>query len=322
MFLTDPNSRRLRAAALAALPGALTFLKSVSSIEVWLTGESDAAGAVDSSAHLLPQRSSTAHDAAAASVSDRLTKLLFRAQRQSVEAQHGDGAGPQAHILSFIAGAGKTAAVEGSRAAPQVPASGPASLDAFFQRLESSQARHLPRSCEPVRLTLVQPAAPPSAAQAAAIVALQLPQKAFQVVIDETWLVANVLGAGTARQIAVAAWKAGGSKMIPWAGVAARLPGAADANDATGSHAGPGDGQPFCFLPLPGSTGLPCSVNGFFELSSNRWECMSDVARPLPCSPRIAADDISRGDPAGVSYGMVEICQEQARCAQSGMQRS
>lgn len=33
----------------------------------------------------------------------------------------------------------------------------------------------------------------------------------------------------------------------------------------------PFEGHAFCFLPLPVNTLLPVHVNGFFELSSNRW---------------------------------------------------
>eukprot|EP00983_Pelagomonas_calceolata_P097879 1158290-Pelagomonas_calceolata.AAC.8 len=86
--------------------------------------------------------------------------------------------------------------------------------------------------------------------------------------------------------------------MVPWVGVAARLPGGA-AEAAAGSKvlsqpqdqpqqppsaqsdqcqgintgiddSGRGGGRAYCFLPLPVLTGLPVHVNGFFELSSNR----------------------------------------------------
>jgi sacsin len=87
--------------------------------------------------------------------------------------------------------------------------------------------------------------------------------------------------------------------MIPWVGIAACIPTqhphlskgsnaallAANGQDAAvdgDSHeehtpgqvapesAPEGDGQAFCFLPLPIKTGLPVHVNAFFELSSNR----------------------------------------------------
>eukprot|EP00884_Botryococcus_braunii_P020226 jgi/Botrbrau1/6888/Bobra.67_3s0007.1 len=51
--------------------------------------------------------------------------------------------------------------------------------------------------------------------------------------------------------------------VVPWAAVAAPL--------MTSSEQGePLVGQAFCFLPLPGRTGLPVHVNAYFELSTNR----------------------------------------------------
>lgn len=51
------------------------------------------------------------------------------------------------------------------------------------------------------------------------------------------------------------------ASIVPWGAAAAEItPMAADYEP----------GRAFCFLPLPGSNGLPCHVNGYFELSSNR----------------------------------------------------
>lgn len=55
--------------------------------------------------------------------------------------------------------------------------------------------------------------------------------------------------------------------MVPWGAVAAELGQVADgAGGAVVSPAALEPGRGFCFLPLPGSNGLPCHVNGFFEL--------------------------------------------------------
>lgn len=69
-------------------------------------------------------------------------------------------------------------------------------------------------------------------------------------------------------------------RLIPWAGVAARLSTTAPPElTADGDGDGTIDGKErpslvrgaaYCFLPLPVVTGLPIHVNGYFELSSNR----------------------------------------------------
>lgn len=93
----------------------------------------------------------------------------------------------------------------------------------------------------------------------------------------ERWLVANGLGGGDARRLALQqAMHKGGKRLVPWAGCAVRLPGA-DAATACGAT----NGLAFCFLPLPLATGLPVHVNGYFELSSNRrdlWSHGDDLA--------------------------------------------
>lgn len=93
----------------------------------------------------------------------------------------------------------------------------------------------------------------------------------------------NQLGGPRATAIADSE-KAKFMKFVPWAGVAARLatteaPAAPAAPlDAAGGGGGSKAALPaaprgaaYCFLPLPVQTGLPVHVNGYFELSSNRW---------------------------------------------------
>ena len=50
-------------------------------------------------------------------------------------------------------------------------------------------------------------------------------------------------------------------KAVPWGGAAARI----DSDNEFPFH-----GKQFCFLPLPGSTGLPVHINGYFDLNSSR----------------------------------------------------
>lgn len=65
-------------------------------------------------------------------------------------------------------------------------------------------------------------------------------------------------------------------RLVPWAGVAARLSTSAAAiarPEGEGIECAapsPPRGAAYCFLPLPVVTGLPVHVNGYFELSSNR----------------------------------------------------
>lgn len=84
----------------------------------------------------------------------------------------------------------------------------------------------------------------------------------------------NQLGGPRATAIAKSE-KAKFMKFVPWAGVAARLSttAVASAVDGDGSKSLPPAprGAAYCFLPLPVQTGLPVHVNGYFELSSNRY---------------------------------------------------
>ena len=87
-----------------------------------------------------------------------------------------------------------------------------------------------------------------------------------------TWLVAQSMGGGKAREMSVSKEVAEfGLQPVPWGGVAARL--AANGNVLPMDAEPPllaVHGRPYCLLPLPSSSGLPVHVNGFFEISSNR----------------------------------------------------
>ena len=83
----------------------------------------------------------------------------------------------------------------------------------------------------------------------------------------ERWMVSSSLAGGRARALALS--EAGVTRgLVPWVGVAARVPHPETSDDATSSETV--DGRAFCFLPLPVKTGLPVHVNAYFELSSNR----------------------------------------------------
>ncbi len=81
---------------------------------------------------------------------------------------------------------------------------------------------------------------------------------------SERWMVCNQLGGGNATTMAGDP-KLSHMKLIPWAGVAARLSPSCDVSS----------GNAYCFLPLPVQTQLPIHVNGYFELSSNRRDVWS-----------------------------------------------
>ncbi len=76
---------------------------------------------------------------------------------------------------------------------------------------------------------------------------------------NERWMVCNQLGGGNASIMAKDP-ALSHMKLVPWAGVAARLTPACNVEG----------GNAYCFLPLPVRTKLPIHVNGYFELSSNR----------------------------------------------------
>ncbi|KAJ8612133.1 hypothetical protein CTAYLR_002440, partial [Chrysophaeum taylorii] len=87
---------------------------------------------------------------------------------------------------------------------------------------------------------------------------------------DQRWVVCNQLGGGAASRLAAASPDL---RLVPWAGVAARV---ANARGDLGVR-----GRAYCFLPLPVRTGLGVHVNGFFEVSSNRrdvWQGDEDLA--------------------------------------------
>ena len=81
---------------------------------------------------------------------------------------------------------------------------------------------------------------------------------------SEKWMVCNQLGGGNASVMASNP-ELSHMKLVPWAGVAARLSPPSDVSS----------GNAYCFLPLPVQTQLPIHVNGYFELSSNRRDVWS-----------------------------------------------
>jgi hypothetical protein len=58
-----------------------------------------------------------------------------------------------------------------------------------------------------------------------------------------------------------------GFKWLPWGGVAVKLQ---PKGHNVELNPKPPIGRAYCFLPLPIETGLPCHVNGYFEISYNR----------------------------------------------------
>jgi len=76
---------------------------------------------------------------------------------------------------------------------------------------------------------------------------------------NEKWMICNQLGGGNASKMANDP-SLSHMKLVPWAGVAARVSPQSEVDD----------GNAYCFLPLPVKTNLPIHVNGYFELSSNR----------------------------------------------------
>ena len=79
----------------------------------------------------------------------------------------------------------------------------------------------------------------------------------------QSWLLCNALGAGRGGRCALALQaqqRPPGRGLVPWAGVAAPIALPDQAADADGTEAAEGrsgqlDGQAFCFLPQPCSTG-------------------------------------------------------------------
>ena len=104
----------------------------------------------------------------------------------------------------------------------------------------------------------------------------------------ERWIVCNQLGGGKATELAKDP-RLAHLNLVPWAGIAAKVyptPSKVDEEQHL-------KGAAYCFLPLPVITRLPVHVNGFFELSSNRYGvivcamhyvCVLSYYQPLkPC---------------------------------------
>ena len=80
--------------------------------------------------------------------------------------------------------------------------------------------------------------------------------------LQSAWLIGNALGGGWAAKMAIDLQRDSRGGLVPWAGVAARLPSAqpqaqqaAPGKDGGVQSASMPDGQAFCFLPLPCQTG-------------------------------------------------------------------
>lgn len=91
----------------------------------------------------------------------------------------------------------------------------------------------------------------------------------------DTWLVRHVI---TSTPKLRELMRAGAQrKRVPWAGVAARLPGRqddvrGDGADVTSRRDDDVSMSAYCTLPLPVATGLPVAVNGAWELGSSRGD--------------------------------------------------
>jgi sacsin len=235
----------------AQLPVALLFLKSVRKVSVWVKSAP------------VPAASGAEGDAPAA------PRLLFEASAEvpaSGSSSQRASQSLQAPITRFISEASSGGAPGGTKG-PASSASSAGAVPGLLKRLGQLRPDALPCDVGPLELTF-RSGVPEDG--------LDGSPDAAGTIRRESWMVCNALGAGQALGIAARESAAGGAKMIPWVGVAARLqveaPGSAPAGGpAPGSAPEPASpGAAFCFLPLPVATGLPLHVNAFFELSSNR----------------------------------------------------
>jgi sacsin len=160
---------------------------------------------------------------------DAAPRLLYEVQLSTPAAD------PRQPAISFVAGSAGSCMNK-------------TQFNALLARVPEAQ---LPSACGVLNVRLVEGAADDGAAAAASPPA-------------ERWLVCSAIGGGRARRMALS--DVSGRGLVPWAGVAARLPPEGDDGAASASERG----RAFCFLPLPVRTGLPVHVNAYFELSSNR----------------------------------------------------
>jgi sacsin len=81
------------------------------------------------------------------------------------------------------------------------------------------------------------------------------------------WRLVSRIGVDPSGEVAASmeAMHQFGEKAVPWAGVAARIEECSAGPSPTAA-----DGRLFCFLPLPGHSGLPVHVHGYLDLDSSR----------------------------------------------------
>ena len=227
--------RHLLASFKESISRFLLFLRNVDNIEVYVAHEVDdltlKPGATDNSLK-----------------AESKPRLLYRASRWM------DTRETWAEISAFMTG----------------PSRAPLSKEAFHAKLASTPTLHLPRSKQLMEVRYEDGDSD----------FLGCPISSRVRRIDE-YLVFAGLGGGAALAMAVDA-KHRHLKLIPFGGVAAHvytrqstlLSLNCDAKDNYGPRrlveVVPKRGQVFCFLPLPVDSGLPCFLNGSFELSSNR----------------------------------------------------
>jgi hypothetical protein len=217
------------------------------------------------------------------------------ASLQLERAAHAQGAEhPQAPIRDFVAAAG-SGGRDGNGIAALLASRGFPTASGSMTIIHTDPTGELPAAfarrgaCSFEGLSKWEVQAPWSVPSAHAAFCLSPRRCNMPGSVSERWLVSNAIAGGRARQLAAAA-EHEGRGLLPWVGVAARLPEASQLGEASGvggaptSLSGPGapadaddgrlalEGRAFCFLPLPIRTGLPVHVNAYFELSSNRRE--------------------------------------------------
>ncbi|GAX84471.1 hypothetical protein CEUSTIGMA_g11891.t1 [Chlamydomonas eustigma] len=245
----------------AQLPGALIFLKNVTKVSVWIKDQQQ----------LNMSRSSSLQAPIAQFINKELRSSHVSAMKQLSQLRHGELPCVVGVVeLSLTIDSSSTLSnTTHSNAQTEPPISSTVSADTNQALGDLVLSPHLtPSSCS---------------------------------VVKEKWMVCNALGTGQALIAASSESSAGGSKMIPWIGLASRLdisPAVAAQHSAgsemsivthgSSAHCQNGyaehretnkaglstslatQGRAFCFLPLPVYTGLSVHVNAFFELSSNR----------------------------------------------------
>ena len=101
--------------------------------------------------------------------------------------------------------------------------------------------------------------------------------------IKSTWRIVSLIRTDEGGDLAavIKAMYESQEKVLPWAGVAARINAV-----STEGNLPPVSGKVYCFLPLPLETGLPVHINGFFNLNSSRDNLSSDSGQTGKDRPR------------------------------------